>query len=221
MKKINYLLFAVLLLLAACKKKDETPKSVTDVDGNTYQTVKIGDQVWMAENLKTAKYNDGSSIANVTDANQWSGATSGAYCYYNNAASNNGVYGKLYNWYAVNTGKLCPKGWHIPTKDEFATLSSTLGGDNYAGGKLKATNAWTFPNTGASNESGFSALPGGNRKEDGSFAFIDDYGYLWSSTPDVSGWAFLRPLHYNDATFNKGAIIPKSTGLSCRCLLDN
>ncbi len=113
----------------------------------------------MTENLKTSRYNDGTAITNVTDNEEWDDLTIGAYAYYNNDASHNATYGKLYNWYAVNTGKLCPNSWHILTEDEWIQLENYLGGSSVAGGKMKATTLWASPNTGVTNESGFSGLP--------------------------------------------------------------
>ncbi|MBL0287321.1 MAG: fibrobacter succinogenes major paralogous domain-containing protein [Bacteroidetes bacterium] len=116
-------------------------------------------QIWMAENLKTTLYNDGTLIPNVTNSDEWSKLTTGAYCYYDNNYSNNAIYGKLYNWYAVGTGKLVPKGWHVPTDAEWETLITYLGGEDIAGRKMKSTNYWKSPNVGASNSSGFNGLP--------------------------------------------------------------
>lgn len=138
--------------------------TVTDVDGNVYQTIGIGSQFWIAENLKTTKYNDGTSIPLVTDNRDWSLLFTPAYCWYNNDEINNKItYGALYNWYTLNTGKLCPSGWHVPNNTEWAVLASYLGGPEVAGGKMKVpgTDYWNSPNTGATNSSGFSAFPGG------------------------------------------------------------
>jgi uncharacterized protein (TIGR02145 family) len=138
-----------------------------DIDGNIYETVKIGTQIWMAENLKTSHYRNGSAIKEIEDNTTWAniekaGASTPGWCYYNGTAINNPTYGKLYNWYAVNDSRhLCPTGWHVPTDVEFQLLSNDLGGDEVAGGKMKATTLWTAPNTGADNSSGFSALPAG------------------------------------------------------------
>jgi len=159
--------------------------TVSDGDGNTYSTVTIGTQVWMAENLKTTRYNDGTAILpvplNYVDFNS---ATPG-YCWYNNDdVTNKSTYGALYNWLAVNTGKLCPTGWHVPTNAEWATLINYLGGEVVAGGKMKETGTthWKSPNLGATNSSGFSALPGGRRFYDGNFSYLGEDGLWWSST---------------------------------------
>jgi len=142
---------------SSCKKKDDnnnpttTAGKVTDIDGNVYDTVKIGTQIWIIENLKTTKYNDGTSIPMVTDSAAWINLTTPGYCWHKNtSASYKNTYGALYNWYAVNTGKLAPKGWHVPSDAEWTTLITYLGGDSIAGGKMKETGMshWFSPNTG-------------------------------------------------------------------------
>jgi uncharacterized protein (TIGR02145 family) len=152
--------------------------TVTDVDGNIYKTIGIGSQIWMAENLMTTKYRDATPIPNITSS------LSGAYCWYNNdSATYKNTYGALYNWYAVNTGNLCPVGWHVPTYSEWNTLISFEGGCAIAGGYLKETGTahWVSPNTGATNKSQFSALPGGAFTMVVFFA-IGFEGYWWSAS---------------------------------------
>jgi uncharacterized protein (TIGR02145 family) len=172
-------------------------QTVTDIDGNVYKTVTIGTQTWMAENLKTTKYNDGTPIPLVADTMVvramgrkpvsvplWIVVGSGAYCwYYNIKIAAYHVYGALYNRIAVNTRMLCPTGWHVLGIDEWTTLTNYLG-DSIAGGKLKenGTVNWHYPNTGATNESGFTALPGGWRDENGVYQEIGYQGVFWSST---------------------------------------
>jgi len=143
-------------------------ESVTDNDGNSYHVVKIGNQTWMTENLKTTKYNDGSSIPFIADGYQWIGSVEGGYSWYNNDQSNKNIYGALYNWFAVTTGKLAPKGWHIPSKTEINTLAINLGGYSVAGSKLKEYGNlhWYSENKDATNFSGFTALPGGYRSSE-------------------------------------------------------
>jgi len=197
--------------------------TVTDSDGNAYNTVKIGDQVWMAENLKTTKYNDGmTAIPLVTDNTAWSNLTTGAYCWYNNDEATYGdTYGALYNWYTVNTGNLCPTGWHVPSDADWTTLTTYLGGVSVAGGKLKETGTthWTTPNTGATNEVGFTAFPGGYRFIDVSFLGIGDIGSWWSSTEYAPPHAWFRYLGYDDADVG-GNYTNKKSGFSVRCLRD-
>ena len=154
--------------------------TVTDVDNNVYKTVTIGTQVWMKENLKTTKYNDGTPIIKSLSSNEWKRNSTGAYTIYKNNARNNTTYGKLYNWYAVNSCKLCPKGWHIPTNAEWNILTTFIGGD--AGAKMKSASSWKRSNSLATNESGFSALPGGERNSLGKFENIRYEGKWWSST---------------------------------------
>jgi uncharacterized protein (TIGR02145 family) len=139
---------------------------VTDYDGNVYPTVRIGTQLWMAKNLRTTRLKFGGTIQIVTDNTAWSNLTTPGYCWYNNdEAANKETYGALYNWYTIATTNLCPAGWHVPTDDDWEVLTTYLGGYNIAGDKLKeaGTAHWANPNTGATNETGFSALPGGSR----------------------------------------------------------
>lgn len=196
--------------------------NIYDIDGNIYKTVTIGSQIWMAENLKTTKYNDGEAIPNVTDNTTWEALAAGAYCWYdNNEATYKATYGALYNWYAVNTGKLCPTGWHVPSDSELTTLITYLGGESVAGGKLKevGTTHWHTPNTGTTNSSGFTALPGYGRNGDGEFCDIGSYGHWWSSTEystdDV--WSLSMQCTNSNAGIYYGI---KSFGYSVRCVRD-
>jgi uncharacterized protein (TIGR02145 family) len=167
-----------------------TPSSygrLVDQDGNTYLTITIGTQTWMAENLKTTKYRDGSSIPNVTNHASWSALTTGAWCTTEFNVANNCPYGKLYNFYAVVDARgLCPSGWHVPTDPEWATLITYLGGATVAGGRLKSTSTLWTSNTGATNDAGFSALPGGFLLVDGSFSPTGFSHYWWSTTESVT-----------------------------------
>jgi len=197
------------------------PGSVTDIDGNTYQTSRIGNQEWMVENLRVTKYNDNTVIDQITSNTIWSGLTTGAWCWYDNDNSNDNPYGKLYNWYAVNTNKLCPTDWHVPSDTEWTMLTDYLGGTSIAGGKMKETGTthWISPNTGATNESGFTGLPGGRRNTNGGFLFIGNYGYWWSKSESSSSDAWYRYLDYLDGSvfrFN----FDKRYGFSVRCVRD-
>ncbi len=157
-----------------------------DIDGNSYRFLTIGDQVWMAENLATTKLNDGTPISNVTLAADWLSATAPAYVWYsNNEALHKLTYGALYNWHAVASNMVCPEGWHVPTEAEWNTLINFLGGADVAGGKLKqaGTALWLSPNEGATNESGFTALPGGGRRQTGEFEDRGKVAVWWTSTP--------------------------------------
>jgi uncharacterized protein (TIGR02145 family) len=174
----------VLILAISCKKESNF-NEVADIDGNVYKTVTIGTQIWLSENLKTTKYNDGTTIPLVTDNAAWTALNSAGYCWYNNDTVNKRIYGALYNWYAVNTDKLCPTGWHIPTEADWLNLINYLGGANIAGGKMKEIGLthWKEQNVGATNESGFTAIPGGLRSTFGDFGTLGIYGRWWSSTP--------------------------------------
>jgi len=198
--------------------------SVSDVDGNSYSTVTIGTQVWMAENLRTTKYKDNTAIPLVTDNTAWFNLSTPGYCWYNNdAATYKGTYGALYNWYTVNTGKLCPTGWHVPTDAEWTTLTTYLGGEGIAGGKLKETGTshWLGPlNTGATNTTGFTAVPGGSRAFFGAFdGGIRGIGDWWSSTESSTAGAWYRIMS-NFLTSVDRSDSPKRSGLSVRCVRD-
>jgi uncharacterized protein (TIGR02145 family) len=244
-KKQNISIFSLLIMGVflvfsnSCKKDDDnnptngrttalfntgvTYGTMTDQDGNVYETVTIGTQTWMAENLRTTKYNDGSSITNVTSASEWEGLTTGAYCNYNNTSSNDTIatFGRLYNWYAVNTGKLAPAGWHVPTDAEWTTCTTYLGGTSGAGGKLKETGTthWISPNTGATNETGFTALPGGSRNYDGTFVNIGIYGTWWSATEYNTYYAWFRYVGYGSSIVGRNSI-RQEVGFSVRCVRD-
>ena len=157
---------------------------VYDVDGNVYKTIGIGSQIWFTENLKTTGLNNAAPIQNVTSDSLWYYSVTPAYCWYDNDSTNKSIYGALYNWLTVNTGYLCPSGWHIPDQDEWYILIDDLGGSSVAGGKLKeiGTTHWVSPNLDATNETNFTALPGGSRTDEGQFNGIGGVGLWWSST---------------------------------------
>lgn len=196
-------------------------ETVSDIDGNIYHTVPIGTQVWMLENLKTTRYRDGISIPNITESTSWFNLNTPGYCWYNNDITNKNTYGALYNWYTVNSGKLCPTGWHVPSDAEWATLITSLGGASTAGGKMKeiGTSHWVIPNEEATNRSGFTALPGGIRYEDGSFSNVGNMGYWWSSTGNNNSALSLYLSYTFKETFNSRALI-MGRGLSVRCIKD-
>jgi uncharacterized protein (TIGR02145 family) len=222
-------LIVELFFLTGCEKDFFAPAgTVTDVEGNTYNAVKIGSQTWFQENLKTTKYNNEVPIPNVTDGFQWTVLTTGAYCCYDNYLINGNIYGNLYNWYAVNTGNLCPNGWHVPSDTEWKVLEGYLGGSYNAGGRLKEAGLthWDEPNYGAINSSGFSALPAGSISPSflsgnlSQFGGINNYSGFWSSTGVDSQMATERDLNSDDhvlGSSNGG----KFFGLSVRCLKDN
>jgi uncharacterized protein (TIGR02145 family) len=198
------------------------PSLPSDIDGNVYHTVVIGSQEWMVENLKTTKYNDGTAIPLVTDGTEWNNLTTPGYCWYNNdAATYKNTYGALYNWYSVNMGKLAPTGWHVPTDSDWSTLGTYLGGDAVAGGKLKevGTTHWNSPNTGATNETGFSALPGGSCGG-GNFVNVGIFGNWWSATENGASIAYSRSLSCSSFTLGYWWNYNKNCGFSVRCVRD-
>jgi uncharacterized protein (TIGR02145 family) len=182
--------------------------------------VTICSQVWMTTNLDVTNYRNGDPIPQVTDPTQWVGLTTGAWCYYNNDPANVTIYGKLYNWYAVNDSRgLAPQGWHIPSDAEWTTLSTCLGGE--AGGAMKevGTTHWSTPNYGASNSSGFTGLPGGYRGYVGTFYHIGGYGYWWGSTEYGTNYAWYRLLGDDNGDLGRN-FTTKPNGFSVRCLRD-
>ena len=195
---------------------------ITDVDGNDYRIIIIGDQCWMAENLKVTHFRNGEPIPNITDNYEWENTLSHAYCAYNNNEDNSETYGRLYNFSAVVDGRiLSPDGWHIPSDAEWQVLIDYLGGSNVAGGKMKVvgTTFWESPNAGATNESGFSALGGGYRYFfDASFFYKGKNENFWSSTP-LDGFvsAYTRDLHFNSAEISRSDY-ELYGGFSVRCV---
>jgi uncharacterized protein (TIGR02145 family) len=197
--------------------------TVTDHDGNLYNTVRIGTMIWMTENLRTSTYNNGNPITKVTNYSTWENLNTGAYCWFNNDSTGfESTYGKLYNWYAVNTGVLCPTGWHVPSDAEWTTLTTYLGGELVAGDKLKeaGTKHWHSPNTGSTNESGFTVLPGGQRTRFGDFDGEGSVGIFWSATQDDLNRAISRGVASGRSEVHNYSEYIKS-GLSVRCLKDN
>ena len=199
----------------------DTSTTIRDIDGNVYHTKKIGTQRWTVENLKTTRLNDGTAIDLTTDDNAWNSENWWAYCFYDNNASFKSDYGALYNWAAVSSGKLAPKGWHIPSLDEWRTLISFLGGVDVAGGKLKekCLAHWASPNTDATNSSGFTGLPGGYRFTGGQFVNRGSWGYWWTSTGFDDGNAFLSFLRKDQAACDTEPFL-KLSGFSVRCVKD-
>jgi len=194
--------------------------SVTDIDGNTYRTVKIGNQEWMAENLIVSHYRNGDIIPNITDSMKWSNLKTGGWCYYNNNLEYGKIFGKIYNWHSVNDSRsIAPLGWHIPKIDEWKNLEKYLGGRKTTGGKLKAIIKWETPNRGATNASGFNALPGGYRYIAGTFLDIDKTGYFWSSSEEDDFYAWNCYMNFNKADLSRYYNL-KENGYYIRCLKD-
>ena len=243
--KQQILLFLTFLIIYGCSSSSDENSSeinidgpnVTDVDGNTYQSVTNCGLTFTKTNLNVSKYSDGTLIPQVSDFIQWQNLTTGAWCYYENNIANGTTYGKLYNWYAVAgiynsesatnpaiRKKLAPTGWHIPTDAEWTQLTDCLGGQFVAGGKMKSTSTlWQSLNTDATNASGFTGLPGGYRSDDGAFYSIGGLGNWWSSsaggiiTPTTNAW--YRTLVYGYGTAGRNDY-NKKNGFSVRCIKD-
>jgi uncharacterized protein (TIGR02145 family) len=225
----KFLFICMMVFIGSGCSKDDGPQSAgtfTDIDGNLYHTVKICDQVWMVENLKVTRFRNGDDIPLKQDP-QWDydGLTEEpAYCYYDDDFNNIDIYGNMYNWYAVNDNrKLAPEGWHIPTNEEWGVLIECLGGAAIAGGKMKeeGTSHWLAPNVGATNESGFTALPGGHRTSsyqgDDSLA---SFGGWWTATKGSQEDLALRCKIHADAEIAYRLVAGLNAGLSVRCVKD-
>ena len=236
MKKIVLGFIAIgLFTLVGCKKDEgdsststnsNNPIVTTDADGNTYSSVIIGTQEWMVENLRTTKYSDGTPIPNVTGNFDWGSLSTGAWCHYDNDSSQyESMYGKLYNWYAVETGKLCPTGWHVPTDAEWTVLTAYLatnGHNETEGTALKATSGWNDyngQNGNGTNDYGWLGLPGGALNKDGYFISVGYSGYWWSSSELSTSLAWTRGLSLNIDGVNRLSGY-KENGFSVRCLRD-
>ena len=196
--------------------------TVKDIDGNIYQTVKIGTQWWMAENLKVTRYRNGDEIPEVIPNTLWENSSNGGYCAYDDAGSNVDMYGLLYNWYAVNDSRgLAPQGWHVPSIEEWDILVDYLGGFSVAGGKMKeeGTLHWLEPNAGATNESGFTGRPGGYRWDSGRYMSLRMLARFHSSTAYDNTRAWGRYLYFEDARISY-LQLDKNYGFSVRCVKD-
>jgi uncharacterized protein (TIGR02145 family) len=224
MQHKNVILFAITLFYIGLTGLQA--QTVKDIDGNTYKTVTIGTQVWMAENLKTNKYSNGDLIGTTTPAtlNINSESTPKYQWAYDGNESNVNTYGRLYTWYAVTDSRnVCPTGWHVPSDAEWATLTTYLGGKRVAGGKLKETGTthWQSPNTGATNETGFTALPSGYRDSDGTYGDVVDYGAWWSSSERSTTDAYYRYTYsHSNLVYRRCHYSDKRNGFSVRCLRD-
>jgi uncharacterized protein (TIGR02145 family) len=205
---------------------------ITDIDGNSYSTVKICNQTWMAKNLDVARYRNGDIIPQVTDPTQWANLTTGAWCWYNNDSSNGAVYGRLYNWYAVNDPRgLAPEGWHVPSDGEWNIFikcvdpnSDTSGvflQTSIGGGYLKEVgyNHWSYPNIGATDNFEYTAMPSGMREIDGTFSAMSYLGLWWSNTQLNQNESYKRGVGFNDSGFGRD-VFNKKWGFSVRCVKD-
>jgi len=218
MKKIALLLIG--LTFVTVKNQSQT---VTDYDGNVYDTVMIGTQSWLKQNLRTTHYNNGVAIPDVTSNSAWASVSTGARCYYDNdSVANDSLYGPLYNWFAVSSNNnLCPAGWHIPTNLEWETTETSLGGAMIAGGKMKESGTlhWLSPNTGASNSTDFTGLPGGMRDPvNNNFRNFGENGLWWTST--AIGTNAYSTYMWNQFAGIDHNLTPKRYGFSVRCIKD-
>ncbi len=198
---------------------ETTYGTLTDIEGNIYKTVQIGSQTWMAENLRTLKLNDGVDIPYSATAVEWSPLDTASYCWISTDTS---IYGALYNWYTVDTEKLCPEGWSVPSDQDWTDLTNYLGGQAEAGKLLKETGTrhWLTSNTNITNDSGFTALPGGYRNHNGAFGNLSNSSYFWTSTKDEgSETAFFRSLYYGYADVDRSNS-NLNNGFSVRCIMD-
>ena len=218
---IVLMLLFIVVFVSGCRKAEdpEIPLKVTDVDGNVNDVVIIGKQGWMKENLKVTHYSDGAVIPNVTGTTEWASLTSGAWSEYNNSASTGTTYGKLYNGFAVETGKLCPAGWRVPTDDDWTELMDFLGGQSIAGGQLKqaGTSLWKTPNEGATNSSGFTALPAGFRGPTGLFYQNAEVAIWWSSSSEANKLPYWITV-FSNPFLARNFPVTKVNGMTIRCI---
>jgi uncharacterized protein (TIGR02145 family) len=223
--------FAWQTLPSSKDSVDQNLKPVYDLDSNRYTVIKVGKQYWMQQNLRTTKYSDTSAIATGLSADEWKKTTKGAYAIYEANPGNDGIYGKLYNGYAVSTGILCPKGWHIPTDKEWIQLEEFLGVDkaelnrtggrsNLAGG-IKSTELWKTSEAGIDNRTGLTVLPAGTRNDVGDYVTLNQFGAFWTSTAyeTASNYLWYRHYYFNVNELGRNYVI-KNNGYSCRCIKD-
>jgi len=213
--KFSSILVIWLIIIQSCEKKNDCRLPI-DFDGNYYDTVVIGNQTWFKENLKTTKYNNGDPIYLVSDNIKWSNFPAGAYCWYDNNQTHKDTYGALYNWKAVTSGLLCPDGWHAPSQTEWEELIAFLGGRYDGGGKLKEIGSthWISQSERTTNESGFTALPGGYRYLDGTFHGIREIGCWW-----MSDYPYFERIIYSTSSIGYGSWYVNA-GCSVRCIKD-
>ncbi|RXK80060.1 hypothetical protein EST62_13180 [Chlorobaculum sp. 24CR] len=212
------LLFA-LLFMAGCN--GNKPKTLTDIDGNTYGAVKIGEHVWMSENLKVTRYRNGDPIPEVKEGAAWAAQTVGARCSYDNNAEKGKTCGSLYNRYAVSDPRgLAPEGWHVATDKEWGELAEALGGEQNAGAALKAPGKWGGSVSESDSNSGFDAQPCGARRDaDGNFLMIGKFARFWTATASSPGKAWARALGFYDRALRHGEVGPRN-GFAVRCVKD-
>lgn len=213
-------LFTIFIIsLTSCITRSEVgPNELIDIDGNIYGTIDVGSLKWMSENLRTGHYNDGTPIVEVDSPEDWGSSKSGAFSVYDGNKENDYVYGRLYNGYAVLSGKLCPDGWHVPTDVEWESLIQAIGGEHIAGGHLKSkSRSWARMDMLSTDSIGFSALPGGVRGSSGRFSQIGQYGVWWTSTTYLESMAWYYSLG-GDSDFIGAHYSELNQGFSCRCV---
>jgi uncharacterized protein (TIGR02145 family) len=233
--KFLFILIVTAAIINGCEKdKDDPGGTITDVEGNVYKTVKIGSQVWMAENLKTTKFNDNSAIPNVSVASSWEILTTPGYSWYNNDIANKDTMGAMYNWYAANRSNICPSGWSVPSDSDFIELELHLGlpqneihtygwHGTDQGSQMKSTSGWIGGDGKATNSSKFSALPGGYRQSRGLFSGMGLITFFWTADDDAYNnkptEAWYRRLDATETRIYKGTSA-KAAGNYIRCLQD-
>lgn len=219
---VTYYVRAYSIIFGNTIYGDELSFVVSSCSTCSAPDITIGTQIWTGCNLDVTAYSNGDEIPQVTDPTAWVGLTTGAWCYYNNDIENCEVYGKLYNWYAVNDPRgLGPTGYHVPSDEEWTDLTTVLGGLTVAGGKMKSTGTslWNTPNTDATNSSGFTGLPGGYRYNDGTFIDIGNYGIWWSSSEVNTSFSFNRFIGFNSGNASRNSDY-KINGFSVRLIKD-
>jgi uncharacterized protein (TIGR02145 family) len=197
--------------------------NAVDIDGNSYNSKRIGSQIWLVQNLKTTHYNDGTAIVHAEDPGEWQTLSEPAYCWYDNDDGHKNTYGALYNWYTVSVDNLCPSGWRVPSQEDFQRLDDFLASTGNATGdmlKEQGDGHWISPNEGATNASGLTSLPAGYRgADDGLFYGLRYTVFFWSTTPDINQDAIARTLLYDNSDFAE-SVYPRVLGASVRCMKD-
>lgn len=209
----------ITIIIAGCGK--QAGKTVTDIDGNIYNTITIGEHVWMTGNLKVTRFRNGDPIPEVQDGDKWAKLESAARCSYDNFGENGKIYGYLYNWYAVNDPRgIAPKGWHVATDEEWNDLVNACGGEAEAAKALKTTDRWEGNAGDPEKINGFDALPSGARRDnDGKFVLLNQFARYWTATPASNGKAWGRAMEFYDNAVRRGEVGPKN-GFAVRCVKD-